>query len=242
MTCEMFLTEMYAQRPGEDSPLSQEFADHLRSCPECSQKFANMIEKDVSIRRTIHSIEPPATLEVAILSGLAMDRAANVPARRSYNRLRWLSVLAACVLVLIAVLVHTYWQAQGVITQAASLLRSTPTSEIQGGDRDDILRWAAQVEPGTDVLPGRLSRLEFRGASVVRVDNRIAVLLLMKHESRASLLIVDHPMPGAQQIASRSSDAGSLAYWSEQKKTYVLLFHGNLQDMHAYMHRMGIAA
>lgn len=242
MTCEVFLTEVYGQRPGESTPLSQEFADHLRSCAVCSQKFAEIVEKDTAIRRTICSVEPPAALEATILSGLALDRAAIATTRRGYRRFRWLLVPAACVLGLIAFLIHTQWQARVVITQAASLLRSTPASAIQDGDRNEILRWAAQAEPGTDVLPGRLSRLEFRGASLVKISNRVAVLLLMKHEPRASLLIVDQTMPGAKRIASQSSDDGSLAYWTEQKKTYVLLFHGNLQDMQAYMQRMGITA
>ena len=242
MTCETFSTEMYAQRIGDDTPLSREFADHLRSCAACSQKFAGMIEQDVAIRRTIRSVEPSAALTQSILSGLAVDRAAHASTVNRARWLRWILVPVCVVLTIVAVFFHAQWQAHTVIDQAASLLRSSPPLGVEGGDRNQILRWIARIEPGMDSLPGRLARVQFRGASAVKVDGRAAVLLPMKHESRASLLIVDGPLLGSRRITSRSIDAGSLAYWTEQRKTYVVLFRGNLQELRGYMQTMGITS
>lgn len=242
MTCETFSTEMYVQRMGDATPLSQQFADHLQSCAACSQKFAGMIEQDVKIRGTIRSIEPPAALEQSILSGLAVDRAAHASIVNRGRWLRWLLVPISVVLAIVILFVHAKWQAHTVIDQAASLLLSSPPLGIEGSDRNQILRWTAQIEPGTDSLPERLARFQFRGASAVQVNDHAAVLLRMQHEPRASLLIVDAPLLGSREIASRSADAGSLAYWTEQRKTYVLLFRGNLQELHGYMQTMGITA
>lgn len=242
MTCEAFSVEMYALRMGDDTPLPQEFSDHLQSCAGCSQKFAGMIAQDVAIRRTIRSVEPPAALEQSILSGLAADRAAHTSTAHRGRWPRWMLVPVTVVLAIVAVFVHSQWRSRTVIEQAASLLRSSPPLGVEGGDRDQILHWTAQVEPGTDSLPDRLARLQFRGASALKVNHRTAVLLRMEHEPRASLLIVDAPLLGSRQIASRSADAGSLAYWTEQSKTYVLLFRGNLQELQGYMQAMGITA
>jgi hypothetical protein len=242
MICEVFLTEMYSQRPGGDMP-SQEFADHLRSCASCSQKFAHMIQKDVAIRHTIQSMEPPAALESTILSGLAMDRKGFKSERHRHSNgwWRWLLVPVAATLVFAIFMVHARWQSHAVLEQAANLLHSAPALQFEDGDRKQILRWASQMEPGTATLPERLARVQFRGASALRINRRTAVLLRMKHEPRASLLIVDQPLPGAGQIASRSVNAGSLAYWTEQKKTYVLLFDGSLPELQTYMRAMGIS-
>ena len=242
MTCETFSMEMYAQRVGDDTPLSQEFADHLRSCAACSQKFARMIEQDVAIRCTIRSVEPSAALTQSILSGLAVDRVAHASIVHRGRWSRWMLVPISVALAIVTVFVHAKWQAHTVIDQAVSLLRSSPPLAVEGGDRNQILRWIAQIEPGTDSFPDRLARVQFRGASEVKVDDRAAVLLPMKHESRASLLIVDGPLLGSRQITSRSIDAGSLAYWTEQRKTYVLLFRGNLQELQGYMQAMGITS
>jgi hypothetical protein len=242
MTCETFSTQMYTQRMGDDTPLSQEFADHLRSCAVCSQKFARMIEQDVAIRHTIRSVEPSAALEQSILSGLAVDRATRASTVKRARWSRWMLVPVSVVLAVVAVFVHARWQAHTVIEQAAGLLRSSPEFGVEGGDRNQILRWTAQIEPGTDSLPDRLARLQFRGASAVKVDDHAAVLLRMKHEPRASLLIVNGPLLGSRQIAARSAAAGSLAYWTEQRKTYVLLFQGNLEELQRYMQGMGITA
>ena len=98
------------------------------------------------------------------------------------------------------------------------------------------------MEPGAGSLPNRLGRVQFVGASQVLVDNHAAVLFRMKHESRASLLVLDHSLPGSSGITSRSANQGSLAYWSEQDKTYVLIFHGDRDELQSYMLRMGITA
>jgi hypothetical protein len=59
--------------------------------------------------------------------------------------------------------------------------------------------------------------VEFRGAAAIRVAAHKAVLLKMNNEQRASL-------------------------WSDGRHSYVLLFNGTDQELHAYMTKMGIIA
>lgn len=245
MTCEFFLTQMYAQRPGSDTPLPQEFADHLRTCASCSREFARMVEQDASIRQTMHSVSVPSTLEASILAGLALERTSSAVPTNSRTRgwRRWLWVPAAvAALVMVSVFAYARWQSQSALQQVAGMLHVAPTLSMEGEDREQILRWSEQVEPGASSLPSRLDRVQFLGAAAVQVNHHSAVLLRMKHEPRASLLVLDHPLLGTDHIKSRSAGDGSLAYWSEQKKSYVLLFQGNQAELQSYMQRMGITA
>jgi hypothetical protein len=64
----------------------------------------------------------------------------------------------------------------------------------------------------------------------------------MKNEQRASLLIIGARLPAENTIKSFHETAGSDSRWSDGRRTYVLLFQGSEQDMHAYMTRMGIVS
>ncbi|WP_433970349.1 hypothetical protein [Tunturiibacter gelidiferens] len=62
----------------------------------------------------------------------------------------------------------------------------------------------------------------------------------MMNEQRASLLIIDARLTAKNKIKSFHETAGSDSRWSDGRRTYVLLFQGSEQDMHAYMTQMGI--
>ena len=64
----------------------------------------------------------------------------------------------------------------------------------------------------------------------------------MKNEQRASLVIVDAPMTSDNRFHSMQEGSGSASLWSDGKRSYVLLFKGTDQELHAYMTRMGIIA
>jgi hypothetical protein len=72
------------------------------------------------------------------------------------------------------------------------------------------------------------------------VASHKAVLLKMKNEQRASLLIIDARLTAENTIQSFHETAGSNSRWSDGRRTYVLLFQGSEQDMRAYMTQMGI--
>jgi hypothetical protein len=82
--------------------------------------------------------------------------------------------------------------------------------------------------------------VEFRAGSSLKVASHKAVLLKMKNEDRASLLIIDARLTAENTFKSFHETAGSDSRWSDGRRTFVLLFHGSEQDMHAYMSRMGI--
>jgi hypothetical protein len=89
-------------------------------------------------------------------------------------------------------------------------------------------------------LPPELKRVEFRGATALSVASHKAVLLQMKNERRASLLIVDALLTRKSGFSSVREKSGSASLWSDGRRTYVLLFEGSVQEMHAYMVQMGI--
>jgi len=76
--------------------------------------------------------------------------------------------------------------------------------------------------------------------SSLEVASHKAVLLKMKNEQRASLLIIDARLTAENTIKSFHETAGSDSRWSGGQRTYVLLFQGSEQDMQAYMTRMSI--
>jgi hypothetical protein len=87
-----------------------------------------------------------------------------------------------------------------------------------------------------------LSKVEFRGAAAVTLVDHKAVLLKMKNEQRASLLIVDARLTQQNGFRTMHEKSGSASLWSDGRRTYVLLFDGNDQEMRAYMTKMGINA
>jgi hypothetical protein len=124
--------------------------------------------------------------------------------------------------------------------QVATLLTHPPSAEINSTDQKQLLAWSAGALSGNAGLPPELSRVEFRAASSLKVASHKAVLLKMTNEQRASLLIIDARLTAENTIRSFHETAGSDSRWSDGRRTYVLLFQGSEQDMHAYMTRMGI--
>lgn len=244
MTCELFQTEMYKQRPGESLPSGREFQEHLQTCPACAREYASMVERDAVIRQTIQRIQAPASLEGMVRSGLSVERAASRTTRRGWPR--WLGGLlipiAAMLLIVVTLVVRGEWRSHQVAQVAARLLRQTPALQFESDQRDAILAWSGQRLPASETLPKRLARVQFRGASTVQQGTHSAVLLRMKHEPRASLLILGDSMAHEGRIALQSASDGSFASWSEGKKTYVVLFHGNTTELKTYMESMGIMA
>jgi len=83
--------------------------------------------------------------------------------------------------------------------------------------------------------------VEFRAATAVSVADHKAVLLKMKNERRASLLIVDALLTRESGFKFIREKSGSASLWSDGRRMYVLLFEGSVQEMHAYMAQMGIS-
>ena len=124
--------------------------------------------------------------------------------------------------------------------QVASILNSPPDAEINSTDQKQLLDWSAAALSGPTALPSELSRVQFRAATSLKVANHKAVLLSMKNERRASLLIIDALMAPEKTIKSFHDQEGSDSRWSDGRRTYVLFFRGTEQEMHDYMSRMGI--
>jgi hypothetical protein len=62
----------------------------------------------------------------------------------------------------------------------------------------------------------------------------------MKNEERASVVIVDAPLTPDNRFHSMHEGSGSASLWSDGRRSYVLLFRGTDQELHAYMTKMGI--
>ena len=150
--------------------------------------------------------------------------------------------LAASILLIGTLSYSPIRQEQLLKKDLVALLSEPPAPQIISSDRSELLRWSTGVLPEANLLPAQLDKVEFRGGSAVSVADHKAVFLKMKNEQRASLLIIDARISDQSGIKSMSEKTGSAALWSDQKRTYVLLFNGNMQEMHAYMDRMGISA
>jgi hypothetical protein len=231
---------MYSWRP--DSPVEsfQLLFDHLDKCPECAREFDRLTSKDEAVRRSFLKVPESSLLESRILTGLAHQRA-QLQVRRTLWRSWFLVPIAASILLIIALGYSPIRQEQLVGKDLVALLSEPPALQIISSDRNELLRWSKEVLPGATVLPAQLNKVEFRGASAVSVADHKAVFLKMKNEQRASLLIIDGRLTDRTGIKSMPEKKGSAALWSDQKKTYVLLFDGNMQQMHAYMEKVGIS-
>lgn len=126
--------------------------------------------------------------------------------------------------------------------EVTTLLSQPPALQINSTDRSQLLGWSASVLSGPSSLPPELDKVEFRGATAVRVADHKAVLLKMKNEQRASLLIVDAPLTRKSGFQSLREETGSASLWSDGRRTYVLLYQGSVQELRAYMVEMGIAS
>jgi len=239
MSCEFCKLEMYTWRPGEDLPESKPLLDHLATCPECAQWFANFSAGDERIRKAFSEVPESPSLEAKIFAGLDYERLQKTP-RKSSWRNWFLLPVAASLLVAVALGLGPWLQEARLSRQVATLLSQPPSAEINSSDQKQLLAWSAGALSGNAGLPPELSRVEFRAASSLKVASHKAVLLKMKNEERASLLVIDARLTAENTIKSFHETAGSDSRWSDGRRTYVLLFQGSEQDMHAYMTRMGI--
>jgi hypothetical protein len=240
MNCELYKSEMYAWRPGDDLPDSKLLLDHLATCSECAQWFANFSASDERIRQTFSVVPESPSLETKIFTGLAYERLQKAP-RKSAWRNWFLLPIAASLLLGVTLELGPWLQEARLSRQVATLLLQPPPTEINSSDQKQLLAWSAGALSGDAGLPPELSRVEFRAASSLKVASHKAVLLKMKNEQRASLLIIDGRLTGENTIKSFHEAAGSDSRWSDGRRTYVLLFQGSEQDMQAYMTQMGFA-
>jgi hypothetical protein len=239
MSCEFYKSEMYAWRPGDDLPDSKPLLDHLASCPECAQWFANFSASDEGIRQAFSEVPESPSLEAKIFAGLDYERIQKAP-RKATWRNWFLLPIAASLLFGVMLGLGPWLQEVRLSRQVATLLSQPPSAEINSTDQKQLLAWSAGALSGNAGLPPELSRVEFLAASSLRVASHKAVLLKMKNEQRAGLLIIDARLTAENTIKSFHQTAGSDSRWSDGRRTYVLLFQGSEQDMHAYMNRMGI--
>ena len=145
-------------------------------------------------------------------------------------------------LIVLFVWVAPRWQQARLNGEMAILLSKPPALEINSADRKQLLDWSASQLEGPPMLPSELDKVEFRGAAAINVAAHKAVLLKMKNEERASLVIVDAPLTQDNRFHSMHEGSGSASLWSDGRRSYVLLFNGSEQELHAYMTKMGITA
>ena len=239
MSCELYKSEMYAWGPGDNLPDSKPLLDHLATCPECAQWFANFSATDERIRQAFSEVPESPSLEAKIFAGLAYERLQKAPRKASWRN--WfLLPIAASLLLGVTLGLGPWLQEARLSRQVATLLSQPPSAEINSTDQKQLLAWSAGALSGNAGLPPELNRVEFRAASSLNVASHKAVLLKMKNEDRASLLIIDARLTAENTIKSFHETAGSDSRWSDGRRTYVLLLQGSEQDMHAYMTQMGI--
>ena len=228
-------------RPGSDVVSFRPLFEHLAACPECARRFAKLSASDETIQQTIQELPESQGLEAHILAGLAHQRAQDTTYRRRWRN--WMILpMAASLLLCVMFGVGPRIQEARLSRQVASILNSPPDAEINSTDQQQLLDWSAAALSGSAALPSELSRVQFRAATSLRVANHKAVLLRMKNERRASLLIIDALMTSEKAIKSFHDQEGSNSRWSDGRRTYVLLFRGSEQEMRAYMSGMGITS
>jgi hypothetical protein len=241
MNCDLYRSEMYAWRTGSDEKGFQPLFDHLDSCAECARFFEQLTASDEHIRRTFQGYPQSPYLESRILSGLAHQRA-QAAARRTGWRWWMLASALVSLLVVLFVWVAPRFEQARLNREMAILLTKPPALEINSTDRKQLLEWSASQLEGPPALPAELDKVEFRGAAAIRVAAHKAVLLKMKNEQRASLVIVDAPLTQDNRFHTMQEGSGSSSLWSDGRRSYVLLFNGTDQELHAYMTKMGIIA
>jgi hypothetical protein len=241
MSCDYFRSEMFAWRSDQDSGDFEPLFRHLDSCVECAQLFEQITSRDAEIGATFARLPEAPLLESRILAGLEHERG---QLRQPKSRWRgWMMMpIAALALLVLTMPFLPVVQEYRLEHSVAGLLSSPPALQIASTDRGELLRWSDKVLPGSAPLPQLLSRVEFRGATLVDVADHKGVLLKMANEERASLLVFDHPVTSLSSIRSIHEKAGSVALWSDPQRTYALLFRGSVEDMHAYMSSMGITS
>jgi anti-sigma factor RsiW len=241
MSCELYKSEMYAWRHDSDVASFQPLFDHLASCPECAQMFEQLTASDQRIHRAFQKIPTSPSLERQVLVGLAQQREQAKSPRRAWKSWILLPLAASIVLVIIFGIKPQLQEAR-LSGEVATLLSTPPALQINSADRKQLLDWSASFLAGPSSLPPELDKVEFRGAAALSLADHKAVLLKMKHEQRASLVIVDARLTQENGFRLMPEKSGSASLWSDGRRTYVLLYEGNVQEMHAYMVKMGITA
>lgn len=239
MSCELYKSEMYAWRAGSEAATFQPLFDHLAICPECAGLFAQMTASDKRIQRTFRAVPESPDLEARILAGLAHQRAQRAARRSIWKPWIFVPVFASLLIVFLWGIRPQLQQAR-LNREVATLLSSPPALQIDSTDRHRLLEWSSAKLQGPPTLPSELARVEFRGATAISVVDHKAVLLKMKNEQRASLLIVDARLTRQSGFHTMHEKSGSASLWSDGQQSYVLLFHGNEQEMRDYMTQMGI--
>jgi len=232
---------MYTWRPESDPKRFQALFRHLESCSACAWQFERLTAQDEVIRRAFKKLPESPHLESRIRAGLAHQRA-DARACRTVWKAWFLLPIVAVLLLVVAVGMRPMLQRKELRGAVASLLSAPPALQIVSSDRNELLRWSAGAISHVPALPPELHRVQFRGAAALRIAGHQAVLLKMKNEPRASLLILDASLVRQHSPMDMAEKDGSAALWTDQHSTYVLLFQGNTQDMHAYMEKMGISA
>jgi hypothetical protein len=241
MSCELYKSEMYAWREGSDTASFQPLIDHLAHCPECARLFAQVTASDERLQRTFRVLPDSPDLEARIFAGLAHQRA-QAPTHRPKWKFWGFVPVFACLLMVFLWGIRPQWQQVRLDREVAALLSTPPALQIDSTDRDRLLQWSSEKLEDTSALPSELSKVDFRGAAAVKLVDHKAVFLKMKNEQRAGLLIVDARLTQRNGFQTMHEKSGSASLWSDGRRTYVLLFAGNDQEMHAYMTRMGITA
>src|ERR1700757_2615567 len=241
MNCNLYRSQMYAWRPGCDEKTLQPLFDHLDSCAECARLFEQLKASDKRVRRTFQGYPQSPFLESRILSRLA-HQGAQATARRPGWRGWMLAPVFTALLIALFVWAAPWLQLARVDREMAILLSKPSALEINSTDRKQLLEWSASKLQGSPTLPAELDKVEFRGAVAISVAAHKAVLLKMENEQRASLVIVNAPLTQDTLFHSLHEGSGSASLWSDGRRSYVLLFNGTDQELHAYMTRLGIIA
>lgn len=241
MNCELCQTEMHTWRNNSDVANFQSLFRHLSSCPGCSERFRQITELDEKLRRTIQAFPAPHNLDRRIFAGLEHERTQAQSKRRRWQY--WMLVpLVASLIAVVMLRWIPRLQQNHLRNELGSLLSQPPESQMVTTNREQLLDWSANVLHGSSQLPPELSRVQFRGATALEVAHHKAVLLRMKNEPRASLLIVDGQLKKQSGFTVIAAATGNASIWSDNHRTYVLLFKGNRQEMQTYMVKMGIVA
>ena len=241
MNCEIFRNEMHTWRNQSDASGFEAFFRHLATCPTCSDVFRELTATDETIRQTFQAFPEPRFLDRRILAGLEHERA-----QVQNKRPRWmfwtLAPLFAFVLALAAFALWPQLQQHRLRREFATLLSQPPESQLVSTDRQHLLEWSSEIIHGSAQLPPELERVQFRGVTALEVAHHKAVLLKMKNEKRASLIVVDGALTKQPGFTVIAEDSGNASLWSDGRRTYVILFQGSKGEMQGYMEKMGIIA
>lgn len=242
MSCQTYETDMFSWRPGCDVAEFKALFDHMTTCPECALRFAKLTAQDQEIRKAFHQIPASPTLEGRIFAGLAHERRQEALRNRRWPTWAWASPLAAVLLLTIGLGLMPFLREARFEKQIAILRSQPPAEQISSNDQKELLAWSAAALRGFTSFPPELQKVTFRSASVVALGQHEAVLLRMKNERRASLLVVNGVLTQTDRRQFYTGANGSDSHWSKDGRTYVLLFNGSAQELNHYMQQMGITA